>query len=261
MIKRRYKEKEEEEEKRKKEESARIIAESIVQKQKEQITRFKSAETIDYEDLRDSNHIIGVYSDDISKKILLLKRKLDRNQNIDIQTLFDFIQGMSLANEKISTLTRFTTKAGFLEASLETEEDIVSYISKYITNIYQVLYKIDIEIIDHGISFQKKFQPIELCVALDNILSNSRKKNAKKIIFEFENIGEILFIKIRDIGEKLSESIKDWKLIFEEGVTTTKGSGLGLNHVKRIIEDDLGGEVTYNPEYKNGFELIISMKK
>ena len=51
------------------------------------------------------------------------------------------------------------------------------------------------------------------------------------------------------------------KLIFEEGVTTTKGSGLGLNHVKRIIEDDLGGEIIYNPEYKNGFELIISMKK
>ena len=92
-------------------------------------------------------------------------------------------------------------------------------------------------------------------------MSNSRKKNARKIIFEFENIGEILSIKIRDIGEKLSDSIKDWKLIFEEGVTTTKGSGLGLNHVKRIIEDDLVGEIIYNPEYKNGFELIISMKK
>ncbi len=251
----------EEEENRKREEAARIVAESIVLKQKEQITRFKSSETIEYKDLRDSNHIIGVYSDDISKKILLLKRKLDKNQNIDKQTLLDFIQGISLANEKISTLTRFTTKAGFLEASLETEEDIVSYISKYIKNIYQVLYKIDIEIIDNGISFQKKFQPIELCVALDNILSNSRKKNARKIIFEFENIDEILSIKIRDIGEKLSETIKDWKLIFEEGVTTTKGSGLGLNHVKRIIEDDLGGEIIYNPEYKNGFELIISMKK
>lgn len=251
----------EEAEKRKAEEAARIVAESIVQKQKEQITRFKSSETIEYKDLRDSNHIIGVYSDDISKKILLLKRKLDKNQNINKQTLLDFIQGISLANEKISTLTRFTTKAGFLEASLETEEDIVSYISKYIKNIYQVLYKIDIEIIDNGISFEKKFQPIELCVALDNILSNSRKKNARKIIFEFENIGEMLYIKIRDIGERLSESIKDWKLIFEEGVTTTKGSGLGLNHVKRIIEDDLGGEIIYNPEYKNGFELIISMKK
>lgn len=251
----------EEAEKRKTEEAARIVAESIVQKQKEQITRFKSSETIEYEDLRDSNHIIGVYSDDISKKILLLKRKIDKNQNIDKLTLFDFIQGISLANEKISTLTRFTTKAGFLEASLETDEDIVSYISKYIKNIYQVLYKIDIEIIDNGISFQKKFQPIELCVVLDNILSNSRKKNAKKIVFDFETVSEALSIKIRDVGERLSESIKDWKLIFEEGVTTTKGSGLGLSHVKRIIEDDLDGEIIYNPEYKNGFELIITLRK
>jgi len=251
----------EEAEKRIKEEQARIKAENEVLKRKEQISRYKAAETIEYKDLRDSNHIIGVYSDDISKKILLLKRKLDRGQAIDNNSLISFIQGVSLANEKISTLTRFTTKSGFLQASLETEEDIVSYISKYIKNIYQILYKIEIEIIDNGISFQKKFQPIELCVALDNILSNSRKKNAKKIILEFENRGEMLSIKIRDVGEKLSESIKDWKLIFEEGVTTTKGSGLGLNHVKRIIEDDLGGEIIYNPEYKNGFELIISMKK
>lgn len=251
----------EEEEKRKREEAARIIAESVVQKQKEQITRFKSAETIEYTDLRDSNHIIGVYSDDISKKILLLKRKLDKNQNIDKQNLLDFIQGISLANEKISTLTRFTTKAGFLKASLETEEDIVSYISKYIKNIYQVLYKIDIEIIDNGISFQKKFQPIELCVALDNILSNSRKKNAKNVTFEFINMGSMLLLKIRDVGDQLSKEISDWKMIFEEGITTTKGSGLGLSHVKRIVEDGLKGTITYNPDYSNGFELIIQLPK
>lgn len=249
----------EEEEKRKKEEAARIIAESVVQKQKEQITRFKSSETIEYKDLRDSNHIIGVYSDDISKKILLLKRKLDKGQNIDKQTLLDFIQGVSLANEKISTLTRFTTKAGFLKATLDTNEDIVAYIKDYIKNIYQVLYEIDINIIGDDAKFIRKFQPIELCVALDNILSNSRKKNAKNVTFEFMNMGSMLLLKIRDVGDQLSKEISDWKMIFEEGITTTKGSGLGLSHVRRIVEDGLKGTITYNPDYKNGFELIIQL--
>ncbi|MBP1640471.1 MAG: rane protein involved in colicin uptake [Bacteroidetes bacterium] len=249
----------EEEEKRRIEATARVAAEAIVQKQKEQITRFKAGETVEYKDLRDSNHIIGVYSDDISKKILLLKRKLDKGQNIDKQTLLDFIQGISLANEKISTLTRFTTKSGFLKAILDTEEDIVAYMQNYIRNIYQVLYDVDIKIIGDEVKFVRKFKPIELSVALDNILSNSRKKNAKSVTFEFMNLGSTLQIKIRDIGDQLSNEISDWKMIFEEGITTTKGSGLGLSHVKRIIEDELKGTITYNPDYKIGFELIIKL--
>lgn len=249
------------EQKAKEEEDARRLAENVSKKQKEQISRFKAGETIEYKDLRDSNHIIGVYSDDISNKILLLKRKLDKGQNIDKKTLLDFIQGISLVNEKISTLTRFTTKSGFLKATLKTKEDIVAYIKNYIRNIYQVLYDVDIDFIGDNIKFVKEFQPIELSTAIDNILSNSRKKNAQKVIFEFSQIGDNLQIKIKDIGKQLSKEISDWKMIFEEGVTTTKGSGLGLSHVKRIIEDGLKGTIVYNPEYKEGFELIIKLPK
>lgn len=244
----------------KEEEEARKKAENEVARRKEQVTRYKSAETVEYKDLRDSNHIIGVYSDDISKKILLLKRKIDKGQKIDNKDLISFIQGISLANEKIATITRFTTKSNFLKATLETEEDIVAYIINYIEKTYRVLYKIDVEFINQSITFNKKFQPIELSVVLDNILSNSRKKNAQKVIFEFNTIGQELEINIRDIGEPLSESIENSNLIFEEGITTTKGSGLGLSHVKRIIEDDLQGTISYNPNYKKGFELIIKFK-
>jgi signal transduction histidine kinase len=70
-----------------------------------------------------------------------------------------------------------------------------------------------------------------------------------------------LQISIKDIGEPLSLSITDWKLIFEEGITTTKGSGLGLSHVKRIVEENLNGQITYNPNYTEGFELIITIPK
>ena len=148
-----------------------------------------------------------------------------------------------------------------MQASLETKEDIVAYITNYIKNIYQTLYKIDIEVINNDVVFIKKFQPIELSLAIDNILSNSRKKRASKVIFEFNIIDNDLKISIRDIGKTLSKDIENWKLIFEEGITTTKGAGLGLNHVQRIIEDDLNSKIEYNPEYKKGFELIITIKK
>jgi signal transduction histidine kinase len=249
----------EEEERRKEEEQKRIQAENIAKKREEQIKRSRAAETVEYKDLRDSNHIIGVYSDDISKKILLLKRKMDKVETISNRDLLEFIKGISFANEKISTLTRFTTKSNFLEALLETKEDIVHYTQIYLDDIYKTLYNdIDIEFINNNLSLIKTFEPIELCTAIDNILSNSRKKKATKIIFEFFKNNDKICLSIKDIGKPLDNSISDYKMIFEEGVTTTKGSGLGLSHVKRIIEENMKGKITYNPDYKDGFELIIT---
>jgi signal transduction histidine kinase len=249
----------EEEDKRKEEEQKRIYAENIAKKREEQFKRSRAAETVEYKDLRDSNHIIGVYSDDISKKILLLKRRMDKEESISNENLLEFIKGISFANEKISTLTRFTTKSNFLDALLETNEDIVSYIRVYLEDIYKTSHNdIDIEFVSNNLSLIKTFEPIELCTAIDNILSNSRKKKATKIIFEFLKNDGIINLSIKDTGKPLDTSISDWKMIFEEGITTTKGSGLGLSHVKRIIEDNMKGQITYNPNYKEGFELIIT---
>jgi len=249
------------EQRAKQEEDQRKLAEKTAENQKKQIDRFRSAESITYKDLRDSNHIIGVYSDDIAKKIKLFKRKLDKTSNLPYYEIMDLLQGISLTNEKIGTITKFTTKSNFLEARLSTKEDIVSYIYNYIKNIYSILHKeLKYEIITNTTSFVKEFQPIELCVVIDNILDNSKKKNASKVVFEFKDAEDFLELRIRDIGKTLDISI-DEKLIFDEGITSTKGSGLGLNHVKRILEKDLDATIRYNPNYKQGFELIINFKK
>lgn len=108
--------------------------------------------------------------------------------------------------------------------------------------------------------YEKEFQPIELSVVLDNILNNSKKKGAKKVIFNFEKENETLILSIKDIGKPLDNSISK-ELIFEEGVTSTKGAGLGLSHVKRILEKDFNASIEYNPNYIDGFELIITFKK
>ncbi|WP_407267419.1 ATP-binding protein [Tenacibaculum maritimum] len=67
-------------------------------------------------------------------------------------------------------------------------------------------------------------------------------------------------VSIKDIGEPLNKDLNS-SIIFEEGITTTRGSGLGLSHVKRIVEEELNGKIIHNPEYKNGFELKITLNK
>jgi signal transduction histidine kinase len=248
-------------EKARQEEEARKQAEKNAENRKRQLDRFRAAETVTYKDLRDSNHIIGVYADDISKKIKLLKNKLDRDPNLKKGDILVILHGISLANEKINTITKFTTKSNFLQAQLSTEEDIVKYIKDYIENIYSTLHKdIKFEFIDNGIEFVREFQPIELSVVLDNILSNSRKKSASKSIFEFFKKDGNVSLSIKDVGKVLDISM-DETLIFEEGITSTRGAGLGLSHVKRILETDLRASIKYNPDYHNGFELIIEFKK
>ncbi|MEK8179152.1 ATP-binding protein [Flavobacterium buctense] len=251
----------EEEIKRKEAEQKAKDAEQKAENRKRQLDRLRSSETITYKDLRDSNHIIGVYSDDISKKIQLIKRKIDKKGSIDKNEFFEFLQEISLVNEKINTLTKFTTKSGFLEARLSTTENIVGYIENYVKNIYGSLHKeMSYEFSNNQLVFEKEFQPIELSVVLDNILNNSKKKGASRVMFDFENENGNLVLSIKDIGKSLDNSIAK-ELIFEEGVTSTKGAGLGLSHVKRILENDFNASIEYNPDYSKGFELLITFKK
>tara|TARA_R110000868_G_scaffold406032_1_gene686079 strand:+ start:521 stop:3028 length:2508 start_codon:yes stop_codon:yes gene_type:complete len=251
----------EEEVKRKEAEQKAKDAEQKAENRKIQLDRFRSSETITYKDLRDSNHIIGVYSDDISKKIQLIKRKIDKKGTIDKNQFLEFIQEISLVNEKINTLSKFTTKSGFLEARLSTTENVVGYIENYVRNIYGSLHKeMKYEFYGNNLIFEKEFQPIELSVVLDNVLNNSKKKGASKVIFGFEKVNEDLVLSIKDIGKQLDNSIAE-ELIFEEGVTSTKGAGLGLSHVRRILENDFNATIKYNSEYSSGFELIITIKK
>jgi hypothetical protein len=243
-------------------ENEKLKAENEAKLRGQQIQQIKASETIEYKDLRDSNHIIGVYSDDITKKIQLFKRKIDRSGNIDKDTVLNFLLGISLANEKIATITRFTTKSNYLQATLETNEDLVSYIEKYIKSIYSVVNTdIKLEVLTNGCSLIQSFHPIELCVVLDNILSNSRKKNASKAILEFSETAENLILSIKDIGNAISDEIKTPSLMFEEGITTSKGAGLGLSHVKRVLENEFKASISFNKDYKKGFELIIQFPK
>jgi signal transduction histidine kinase len=67
-------------------------------------------------------------------------------------------------------------------------------------------------------------------------------------------------ITVHDDGPGLSKEISPQESIFNAGVTTTSGSGLGLFHVKQTIEQ-LGGQVSIDKNYKAGFGVAIRLFK
>ena len=244
-------------------ETQKVSKELVIEKkEKEQLKKqnlfLKSVKALEYDDVRDLVHIVGMKSDIITKEITKIQRKINKEQTISNEILNKFIENVSLANSFINTITNFVTKKNFLKATQDTTQDIVGFMKDYIRNIYLKLYS-NLTVNFYGdVQAIKHFVPFEITMIIDNLIGNSRKKaiGATKIDFYFSIEKEVLAIVYKDNGKGLDKSIKDANAIFEEGFTTTNGSGLGLAHIKKII-NKMDGEITVNPKTEKGIEFII----
>ena len=102
--------------------------------------------------------------------------------------------------------------------------------------------------------------------ALKELINNSIKAAAKYIRIDFVPLGEentleyqkIHQIIISDDGEGLSSKVTNPNSIFEKGITTTNGSGLGLYNVAAFVNNVLKGTISVdNSQNKKGFKLTI----
>ena len=90
------------------------------------------------------------------------------------------------------------------------------------------------------------------------IINNSIKAYAKEISFCIIQKSEFFVLIITDNGNGLNKNAERNKL-FERGYTTTSGAGLGLSHVKEIIEK-LNWEVKLQDNLNDGFGLEVYIK-
>jgi signal transduction histidine kinase len=113
---------------------------------------------------------------------------------------------------------------------------MVQFVSEYIQNIYRVNANKDlsVKVNASNIEYICKFEPIIITIIIDNLLNNSKKANAKNVEIKFLK-EEKFIMEYIDNGEGLDASIVNPDDIFEIGITTTDGSGLGLNHIKESL--------------------------
>ncbi len=84
-----------------------------------------------------------------------------------------------------------------------------------------------------------KIKPLSfIMMSIDNIVGNAIKANATKLrIVADDTLREYHIIKFIDNGDGINKSIQDIESLFEFGVTTTNGSGLGLFNAKKYMND------------------------
>lgn len=210
------------------------------------------------------HHDIGVHASTINNWLSRIAKEIEK-KTITEDKLKKFIEAVSRANNKILSISRFATKANFNLSGQELRDtDLISFIEQYSDNVLKEFYPdIRVHFNNNAKShLVKPFKPLEISLLLDNIVDNSIKANANNVFIETIDVDEdTIGLRIVDDGKGLSNKIENPNSIFEKGVTTTSGSGLGLYNVANTISLELNGKIAVNSKIKKGFELNILLKK
>ncbi len=216
----------------------------------------------DTKNLESILHHIGLTTPLIKKDIENLVTALNNDASKDeLQTI---VKRISQLNEKITSFSKYFKKVNFNIYSNTLDIDVVSFTNEYIENVYKSrddlrrnreLLSVQINT-PKDFEYKMQFNPIDIIIVLDNLISNSFKHGASKIELTWENGEQIVQLAFKDDGKGITDNIIE--NIFDFGFKTSRrGSGIGLFHVKEIIEK-LNGKIEVNNKISKGVEFIIS---
>ena len=202
----------------------------------------------------DALHIIYAISDAVKTNVEKIARLIEKNNPQLVRLVSDTMGDV----QRIYKLSDLSINYDY-GISPKKPKDLVEFIRKYVRDVWA--QKINIEITTSKLYWKLvcNFDTSKISLIIDNIITNSRKKKAKKISIYIDKIDEYIIMKFSDDGTGLDPSIKNAESIFERGYSTTFGLGLGLYHTKQIIES-MGGTIQYDENVKQGFTLEARIK-
>jgi signal transduction histidine kinase len=187
-----------------------------------------------------------------------------RNNTIKENEIIKRLSTIKYNSDKAQKISKLITRANFQTQAEKQITDIAKYVEQYILQ-YNEIYEVDqikFEVVNHNATLVKKVNILELSMVFDNLISNSEKAGAKRILIDIKNAkGSKLKINFSDDGKGVKQNLlQNVEQIFELGVTTTEGSGIGLNHVREGLKK-INGDIVFigNGEVLKGasFEITI----
>ena len=160
--------------------------------------------------------------------------------------------------EKIATLAKFSTKANFRYDSTPRKEDLPLFAEQYIQKVAPAYESV---IALHGrldFHFKCSFNPLEMGIVFDNLISNSKKAHASNLTFESKEDKHSYMLLVADDGDGLTG---DADRIFENGYTRTNGSGIGLYFCKKLLEKVHADIIVSPVQPKKGASFSLVFKK
>lgn len=235
-----------------------------LEKKIEQLTIRDSIEAQDIENVTNLHHQVFVISDTISSILKEMHHKVVNKEEITTKHLAQFIDEMTLENNKIESLSRFGMRAIFEDFNSIKTNDITDFIDDYVNKISNFFknnkVKVDYKSIDSS-AFKTAFRPLDISIIIDNMINNAKKHKAANLTISTQLIDKSTFqISFKDNGIGFHKDISDIKEIFKPGFSTTKSTGLGLYHISNII-NSYKWSIDVNSKLQKGAQFIITIKK
>lgn len=224
-----------------------------------------AATSLDEDTTLNLHHQIIMHASDVHLGVKRMMGKLRKNTKVPKREWVNFLERVSFRNSQILTASRFATKSGYKQQSTEVEADLAGYICDYAETVTSLWAPrgVKVEVSSDKKPLERKFRPIDVGIVIDNLVANAAKAHASKVAVLLEiskGPNPELIVTVADDGDGWSQSPDSLEKVLEKGATTTDGAGLGLHHVRQVIEG-LGGfiEVHHKPHSSTfqGAKLIL----
>lgn len=199
-------------------------------------------------------------TDAIKGNINFLREELSKGKAASEETILMVISEIYQANEKAHKLADLAIH-GNQTLKQDGLNSIHDFIRQYI-DASLAMKGIEYILTADDKAFNCKFDASSIGVILDNVSSNAIKAGATKLNISLEDMPKYVKIAFTDNGIGLDNDI-DIDMLFEWGVSdniSKKGFGIGLYHIKQLVEE-MKGTVAIDTTYRDGFRLVVKLKK
>lgn len=236
-------------------EARRVAEEKFQQAQEDINVRAKQAYflegalTVDTRTSSYNTHVIKCNAEDIERHLKsLIKHHSSLGADEDIKAI-------AFALNKIIMTSREFSRINYdFKRSME-RDDLGKFIEQYFNSIQEPSLKIEIR---NSSRSMMDFPFQDVTMALYNVVSNSIKANASKLIVLMDNEDNSLVIRFIDDGNGIKSNI-DLNTLFDFGISYTRGTGVGLAQIKDLVVNDLHGQVCIKRNEYKGTTLEIKV--
>lgn len=211
-----------------------------LEKEKDKNTYLLSSSRSMSEDAKGMVHHIKLIATTLEAKIFNLYDSV-KSGEASQEDILEALGAMKFQNDKSLKISKLITRANFRADKEDKMVDVVEYIRQYLDIYKDIVENSSIQLDMHAddVHFSRKVSTLSIAVVLDNMISNAIKKHAT--VFKINaNVNEnnVLELLLSDNGDGLDNRfISNPDSIFELGVTSTEGSGIGLHIVRNILRE------------------------
>ena len=231
-----------------------------------EMERQRSQYILDVSSAEDKNIMNSVHS--IYNMSTRVKRTLDEVNNLDgfPKEGRKKLEKASVSNQRILSMSKLISKAGRVIENNDAIKtvNITEFIKEYISDVLTRFYeKSDIDISCKGdidSVFNIKIKPLSFIMMIDNIVGNAIKAEASEMNIMLNNSNSEYSISFADNGKGIDPLVTDIEHLFDFGVSTTNGSGLGLFYAKKCMTE-LKGLISIEQNNDKGVSVVLRWKK